>query len=87
MQKDGRALIHAVPDLKEQKEASFTCVQVLAPAIMKQVALKAVAADGTALMFVSENMKQEQGVWWFSPSASRSWGHVVSQIRAVSCCE
>ena len=60
MQKDGRALIHAVPDLKEQKEASLTCVQVLAPAIMKQVALKAVAADGTALMFVSENMKQDK---------------------------
>ncbi|CAE7486680.1 unnamed protein product, partial [Symbiodinium pilosum] len=46
VEKDGRALIHATPVLKDQKE----------------VALKAVAADGTALMFVSEAMQRDKDV-------------------------
>ena len=62
-------MIHATPDLKEQKEALPSPVrsQTLARAVTKQVALKAVAADGTALMFVSENMKQDKESEWFSP--------------------
>ncbi|CAJ1352641.1 unnamed protein product, partial [Effrenium voratum] len=43
---DGRALIHAVPALKNDKE----------------VALKAVRADGSALMFVSDELKRDKEV-------------------------